>query len=522
MSGRASLRQLLAILGLVVALVATVATSASPPPTARTDSGPRQISVDSQHALASQLFVVSIPANAAVGLESHVGLYASQATVHVDEVTAHDKEGASLTAGEAVSVRVAPVDAAAQAGFTPIPGSSVARKPEQLTISGISEASTDLGCEAPGPCDRAFRIIVTLRPGAADAVVTWRVEAVLTWDGQTYSYPSGAAATIRVDPPVVVAGSGPALDVSTDAEPILLGIARPALARLVELRYTPTAGVTYVPDVTLTVDVASSATGRATSSKAETYRNVVMTTLYLITDAGSPESDSPAFGHALGPNENPFAGCVAGQPCSRKILVSIGWLWGYETGFVWSMTAHRADFDRTVSETSTVVSLAVLERFDPSTEPTSHLHLTGDLMMHSPTDKASVMLCAPKPVVTGTGTAQPYRDLLPVAGSVQYSFAVSGAAGSATLLLLVRRNDYQRDYIYTEFEVPVSAGAGIFVDIPPGGACPVLEFGDPSGPYRGSPDPTWGFTYVHWILDVYAYSYSGLSYLIVQEPAPES
>jgi len=503
-------RQILAVLGMVVAMIATVATSYALPD-ATTTSGGQQIHVDGQHALASQLFVVTIPADAAVGLSDNT------ATVSVDQVVAHDSAGNTVPGDQAVVVRVLPVDPQAPAGATFGVAAPKSTPVVPLTLSQAARQSIDLGCEAPGPCDRAYRVIVTLRSGAADATVTWSVEGVIRWGDSAYPSPVVDFA-IRVDPALVLDRAAPVLDVSTAPEEIRLGSQAPGLARLAELTYTPTVGMAYVPVETLTVDVTPPSYGRA-----------ILAAAYLVSPPASSTSASPpgaATGRKVAPNDNVFADCIAGTTCTRTVLVTLSWTTGGEADYEWSLTAHRSDLDRALSEPPTIVSIKTADSFTPLADSAGHLHFEGDITVPGDASTASVMLCA-APQLTGSSSAQPYRDLLPIPATINYAFAVKGVPlDPYDMVLSVRANSSTGTNFPYLGEAKVPIDLGLFAGSTPGSGCPVLDFGDQYGsaPYfrRSDPSaaPSPGYSYIHWTVDVTVYSYAGLTYSVERRPAP--
>jgi hypothetical protein len=294
-----------------------------------------------------------------------------------------------------------------------------------------------------------------------------------------------------------------------------LDVTHPARARLVELKVNPVAGMEYVPHVTLSANLSpvSTSTGSGPSSK-----DVAGASVFLVGGAESADGstqDPSATPAPMYQSMDPLADCRPGQACTRTVLVSMSWVSGGTGDYVWSLTAHRVDIDRTYSEASGVVTLTTLATFDPGSTPTSHLHLEGDLPIGGGTS-TSTRLCVPAPALSGDGSAQPYRDVLPIAGSLRYTFSITGRDIGTYPVYLNNRSNGLSYYFVTSGQAPGGATGNPFGGRLPGGECAAIDLN--GGMYfpPDSPEPTSGYAYLHWVLDVDLYSYDGLTYSVVQ------
>lgn len=498
-------QQAAALVALFVAAVATVATSQAQPQ-ARTTSPTATIQLDSNHALATQLFVIRVPAEATGGLSG------VSVNFEIDDATA--TAGKPIPADQAIRLRV--VQVAAESGATA----------SQWTLGTTGGVSLPVSCESPGPCDRAFRLIATMTDQAISAEVKWHVETTLSWTGQ--AYPSGVTAQVRIDDPIAVAGPAPALDISTTPQQITLASDHPVVARVVQMHLKAiSGGAGGVP--TGTVEAVAipvgqrAAVGWISTTRVFLIPNPVEASFSTATPAAAPPDSAPGA-RLLGAADDPFSGCVPGSDCLRTFLVVMSWIGGDDPTNEWQLVIHRSDVDRVLTEPAGTVTLETLSGgLEPLAGPPSRLHFEGDTTYgpgegQQPDIPLRVRLIR-DPGTAAAGPAAPYAERLPIPGSLHYTVNVVGTPPSHTDLMVNVSATVPGGGKQAVASVVGSGTAtgtpflvcGVDMD------CPTLTFeGSISYPANLEAERI----SVHWTLDVDVYSYPGLKYVLEMGPTP--
>lgn len=325
--------------------------------------------------------------------------------------------GAAIT--DSSAARFIVLSAAPGAVPSSLPSESLGGEPSLQAVPSAwqAEAQFGLGVDLPiqcgiGPCERAFWLIGQLvSADIGDITVDWQVDGYLGYPGNVY--PSGAGATVAIDPPIQVAAPIPRLFVSTDVETLHLGPDNPVAARVVEVRL----GAAAIPaDASavgaLSVDV-SSRTGGSGDRRP----------LVEVYPLGGDRTPLPN-------GVDPFAGCTPGEDCVRRFVVGIAWSGdqGDAEAIDWSLTVRRVDLVRAWSSPAELTA-SVTRRFDvdPSREPVV-IHREGTATSVTGTTEAQVQLS----LAASTIATEPLAELLPVPAVMTYRVHLLGIDPTAT------------------------------------------------------------------------------------------
>lgn len=500
-------RQAATLVALAVATVATVATSQASP---RVDTTFKSVTIrlDAAHGMASQLFVLSVPAGAE--------LDGWTARFVVDGVSASDSNGRPVVADEAVRLRILAVSAEAEIGITPAAttryGQAAGSGPWALSAGSYSYVDLPVDCQSAGPCERGFRLLALLTSSASKAEVSWHLESNLSW--WSTAYPSGVAPSLRIDNPVLVEGPGPQLDVGTSPEHVTLAADHPVVVRVVQLRFEPAPGdPNSVPGATVEAVAVADTPSSRSPSKA-------VTSIFLIPNPPDDPASQPPLAASsatlLQKDADPFSGCVPGRECVRTFLVTMNWTYGGERAYVWQLIVHRTDLDHVLAEPANTVTLRPLGGIEPLAGPPSHLHFEGDTT-YGPGEGQQPDLPLRVRLVPGTASegagsglsARQYANLLPIPGSLRYAVNFVGQPPLHTDLFITVRN-------VTGTGPGGEATGNPFVGCKADTNCPTLTFeGSIDYPSNLSPERV----SVHWSLDVYVYSYPGLEFVVEAAPS---
>jgi hypothetical protein len=408
---RRRLRQA-AIVGVFVAGV--FATAATSPPSTSIQIPPERAStrLDAGHPAALTRIVVRI------NQEATSASFYGGATLRIDSVR------------PVVAVGSAPIDAAAArfilASSTP-DSLAPSHDPAQATLEpGPSsfQAEVRLGSEVAlpmqcgiGPCERVFWLIAELADPEAGAVeIEWHVGGNLIYSSTTW--PSGAGASIAIDPSVLVAGPVPSLVVSTEPEVVALGPRQPAAARLVEVRI----GAEAIPQDGAPIAVMSVEL-QARPGSGGSYERQPLVHVYPLDELAGQPLTGP-LPTRLEREVDPFAGCAPGAGCTRRFLVAIEWMGdeGEEEAYDWSVTLRRLDIAGAWSAPAELAA-TVERRFevDPRAEA-SVLHFEGTSMAVDFDGAPQVQL----ELGTMTTATDPLARLLPAPAVMTYRTHVLG------------------------------------------------------------------------------------------------
>ena len=260
------------------------------------------------------------------------------------------------------------------------------------------------------------------RPAPLATDVAFHVGGSLDYPGD---WPSGAAASVTVDPEVRFEGAAPQLAVSTPPETVQLGATRPAAARLLEL----TIGAAGIP-ADGTAAAALTVNGQQSDGRYGGYPQALLLDGPAANDPTRPSSRPPL----LQPGGDPFVGCPIGEPCTRHVLVTF-LASADPVSIQWSATLARADVvDAWTSPAD--LSAMITKAWDvDAAAKASRVHLEGDLTISGgPWPQAGVQL------QTRTTSDDPYAPFLPVPGWLTVgvtSNAAPAPSGEATAFVQV-------------------------------------------------------------------------------------
>jgi hypothetical protein len=292
----------------VVLAVGTVAIAATTPPYTQVaiPSQSASFRLDPEHPAALSRFVVRI------GAEARAGAASTRVILSIDAVRPRPITAAA--GSQAIGFIVASTQQGASALPSPSAGSRVAplASPWQAEpVPGREGIDLPIAC-GTGPCERGFWLIAELTaPGVDEADVDWHVSGSLGYSGG--AYPSGPAASIQLDPAILLAGPAPKLTASTPTESLDLGPDRPAAAREVEVRVGPEA-ITHNggPLGALSVDL----TGPGSTGGVSGAQPVVH--LYPLARLGGTSPPGLVLPSPVTQGIDPFADCRPGEECVRR------------------------------------------------------------------------------------------------------------------------------------------------------------------------------------------------------------
>jgi hypothetical protein len=394
-----------------------------------------------------------------------------------------------------------------------VPGAPL---PWQADVSSGTPVTLPIECSV-GPCERAFWLIGQLPADAPATDVDWHVSGNISYPGD---WPSGAGASITIEPEVRFEGPAPVLAVSTPTETVHLTGAKPAAARLVEL----TIGEGGIPEdgspaAALTVDA------RPSTGQYQGYPQLLLLDGPAAANPGQTSGSRPPVFQSGG---DPFVGCQPASPCTRHVMVSLGSN-SADVDIPWSLTLARADV---VDAWSSPAELsAVVTRswdVDTSVRP-STVHFEGDVRITDPHQGQQVAV----QLATGTTSRDPYAAFLPVPGSLTARATTNDVAPAPT-------GDWQ-GYLGVTTYVPsdITGGTGAqaqgqagvqggsaMVQMNPmlgqsasclvGERCPLVVVAISSNNY---PNPSAYLGTYHWTLDVQVYSYAEVPIQLSGTPA---
>lgn len=504
------LRRTLALVMLFVAVAATAATQ--PNFTTLDSTAPQnQLTVDTEHPLVTQRFTVSVPAYAAAGSPS------AGASVVIDTITAFGPKNQRVLESQALQLRIATVDAAAESGVTPIPGAPSDRSvdaPIELSGGGKARGGVSLGCARSGPCERAFRLIATLMTSVADrAEIRWHLETHLSYTGGPY--PSAAAMSVRVDEAVSPPGRPPVLDVSTPVEEIRLSAQHPVALRLVEVRLAASELITGEPPRALleTSAVTEAADGTLRSA-AVTIRRIPETVIEVDKLRDIIAASVPPSGQA----EDPFLDCVPDADCLRMYVVAASWTSGPEARYVWQTTLHRLDLMRAYVAQPDAIQVRVLDGLEPEGAPTK-IHFEGRIAISPPSPGATQTVRPSQTIWLSTHVAGPEENtrrgrLLLVAGSATLGVGVVGRAPLTHVADMQLRtvNDYSSARWLTARSVGGAIAGNPLLTCTIGSQCEWQVFVSDANDLEPRD--------VTWTVDFEVYSYPGLPLVVDHSGAP--
>ncbi len=479
--------------------------------------------LDASHGLASELFLVSVPAGMGTS-------YNWQAAVEVNDIKAHDADGTELTPATAVNLRVVMASPENEHGLaTPTqPGSLPGnRSADQWVVPAFrgGRGWVPLWCEPPGPCTRALRLLATLGTGAVDATITWHVTSQVTWSG--LAYPSGLAPAVQISEPVLVSGPPPVLDVAAAPESFTLGPDRPTAIREVEMKVQPGVGAD-MPTGSLELVTSPWDNGSVylrTSLYDMTETAGTAETAETAAGAEPGETATPAPGSMpvqLGGFEDPFSKCGLPGECVRHFLATFVWKSGPAVTYHWQLVAHRTDLSQVLSETGKRVTLETIASADPIGPPMT-LHLEGDLDYVEGRNPPPISLQVRSQTEDSSAAAPALASLfptefLPVPGSVRFTARFSNDPG-ADARLSVFGPTSERDSADGGAAEPLVA-ANPFFFCSAETECRPLSFGIGADYYPARADRTPGPFTIHWRVDVSLYSYPGVHFVLEQVPGP--
>jgi hypothetical protein len=255
-----------------------------------------------------------------------------------------------------------------------------------------------------GPCERAFWLIAELADETGGALeVDWHAQGSLVFMGTPW--PSGAAANVEIEPPILVAGPAPQLVASTEPEPLTLGPDRPAAARVVEVRI----GAAAIPQDASPVGTLSVELVARPGSRGS-YERPPLVQIYPLGGSGEDREPGAPFPSPAAGAVDPFVGCAPGADCVRRFFVAIAWTGdaGDEEAYDWSVTVRRLDLVGAWSAPAEL-SASVERRYDIEPGSASTIvHLDGDASRAA--DAAPEVQLG---LATSTTAADPPAMLLP-------------------------------------------------------------------------------------------------------------
>ena len=467
--------------------------------------------LDEDHPVAMARVVVGL------GAETQAGGPTKNISVVIDSLAPH---ATATAAGQpAASPTVVPPTTTALGGLpvqlilraelpAPDPSSGSTSQPWQADVAGGQPVLLPLTCGA-GPCERAFWLIGQLPAGAPATDVAFHVGGSLGYPGD---WPSGAAASVTVDPEVRFEGAAPELAVSTPPESVQLGATRPAAARLLELTIGA-AGIQAdgAPAAALTLN------GQQSDGRYGGYPQAL-----LLDGPADDPTRPPSRPPLLQPGGDPFVGCPIGEPCTRHVLVTF-LATADPASFQWSATLARADVVNAWTAPADL-SAVIRKAWDvDATATPSLVHLEGDLTISGgPWPQAGVEL------QTRTTSDDPYAPFLPVPGWLKVGVTSNAAptpSGEATAFVQVTARQPGQAGGGSAGQMPVWGGHAEIEFNPMGSGtatcqvgerCPLVVIGVSGnlGPAASASDGTY-----HWTMDAEVYPYADVPIDLSGTPA---
>jgi hypothetical protein len=504
------LRRCLALAMLFVAVAATAATQ--PNFTTLDGTTPQaRMSLDKEHPLVSQRFVVSVPAYTAAGRPF------AGASIVIDVVTAFGPTNQPVPQSQALQLRITPVDAGAGSGVTPVPGApreTSVDEPIDLSAGPNGGGGVSLNCALSGPCERAFRLIGTLMTSVADrAEIRWHLKTHLSYTGGPY--PSAAALAVRVDEPVSPPGPPPQLDVSTPLEEIRLSAQHPVALRLIQVRLAASELTGGAAPRTLLEGFAVTGPAERTSHNAMvTMRRVPDTVTGLDKLRDITAASVPTTGQA----EDPFLACVPDADCVRTYVVSASWTYGPEARYLFQTTLHRLDLLRAYAAVPDAIQVRVLDGLEP-VAPLTKVHFEGRMPILEPSPGATPTVRPTQTIWMSTRVAGVEENgrlgrLLLVPGSATLKVGVVGPAGltRAAEMQLRTVNDYSGSGWLRASSGDDTIARNPLLTCTIGSRCEWQIFVSESGDFEPRE--------VKWTVDFEVYSYPGLPLVVEHSGTP--
>jgi hypothetical protein len=302
---RHSARQVAAILTLLTAAVATLATSPPYQSSRLSEQTNGNVHLDAVHPSAKGTVTMRFSPEA---------LPASSGGIYLDG-TVSIQVGAAGSAGipgaSAVLLTVSPQ------GSTPaltVSGTRAsARIADLCAIGRLCELTYVVPFEFDGPLP------------TAGIEIPWSAEASLTYTGRDI-VPQGASITVRAVDPFVAAPAPPGLEASLGEEEITLSVDHPVAVRHVDLELS-TAAVQETGDSPITgvMELTTTWLDRPATGRFDPTPFDVL----VIPDespAGPAAAGETLLPRSVGTRFDPFTTCVANRPCRRGVAVVFEWL----------------------------------------------------------------------------------------------------------------------------------------------------------------------------------------------------
>jgi hypothetical protein len=416
---------------------------------------------------------------------------------------------------------VTPTPSAGSSATAPVSPAAGQTWQGDLSAAGFEILPIDCGI---GPCERVFWVLAVLTPPATGPVTArWEVGGEVSWNQS--AQPQGATADVTIDPPEQLSAPASALTTSTDPETIDFGPDRPAAARVVEV--TADASVLAdraSPATALTIDVRRAFT--FDPSDPEAIGAALVAQVIPLGEPSAGANSAPGPGPTALPAEaDPFAGCPAGAPCTRRFLVALSLAdpgsrsptaAGHRP-FTWQLTLRRVDLLRAWSSPGEMRT-RVIRRFDiASGTPPATARLEGDITAVTGAPASTTRL----QLATATTSSDPVAAFPPVPAVMTLTAPLPtswadphGTAMEVDKVLPGARLQSDRGWVdggsVTLLGYPMATPAGV---CHVGTACPELRLTIRTGTTtQASPPPQVAY---HWSLEVRVYSYTDVPITVV-------
>jgi hypothetical protein len=512
------LRRTAVVVVFAAGVAATVATSPMPPPHADLGSAGGTIHLDAAHPTMLTRVVASFnPLATDDGGQVSVGFTLATGSTRPSQGSAGTPAIGAPEGPVRVIVTSARPVSPGPPPLSPVP--AVGAWQEDLSERQPVFVSAD--CRG-GPCEREYWLIAELADvSAGPANLSWTVSAASTYSSSGKDYPSGAAATFTIDPPVAIAGAAPVLETRTPSEWLSFSPRAPVVARVVEV----TVGAGAIPsDASAAASVEVVLNG--TSLGQSRGPSGLAVNLVPLSEAGGGEQAPPTEPASL---RKVIAGCVPGVPCTRQYVVSFQAPPDRNDPYTWQLAVRRLDIAGAWARPARLSAKVVRQlEIDTGRAPAT-AHLEGDAPIAPNGGSSPAKLVD---VATATTSTDPVARLLPAPLVLDASIrlegvmpAPSGSSPNASAGIWSARasigvsNGRSISYVGS----PMATGEWELQDAPlvpvpdvcfVGSACPRLSLSiDVSG--RGTPAPT----SAHWTLDVHVYSYKNVPITVIAAQA---
>jgi hypothetical protein len=485
-----------------VFIVGVFATAATSPPSTSIQIPAQSASVhlDAEHPAALTRIVVR------VNEEATSAHFYNGAHVRLSAVQSVGSSGSAFGAADGARFIIAsiPPGAATAAPEWARPDAEPGPTPYQVEVRPGLEVALPMDCGI-GPCERSFWLIAELTdPEAGSIEIELQVSGALQYTNTTW--PSGAGATIDIDPPILVAGPAPQLVVSTAPEVIELGPRQPAAARVVEVSIGADAiGKDGESIAVMSVDLSSR------PGSGGDYERQPIVNVYPLDGIGADNPEGP-LPTGLERKPDPFSGCVVSAKCTRRFLVTLEWTGdaGEDEAYDWSVTVRRLDLVRAWSAPAEL-SATVERRFELAADaPSAVFHLEGQSVGIGSDDAPQLRL----ELGAMTTATDPLARLLPAPAVMTYRTRVLGVdplqspdvyQAAANLDLPGSRAGMKG--IYRRFGAGLaSVTTNLFAGCQVGDACPELTITTIA--LRDRPEAPLPNVPFEWSLDLTLYSFT--------------